>query len=302
MEEMTRRMPAHARLVLTGLALTGALTGTAGTASAQYYDYRDSYGYADSYEYEAPRYYYRNYVPQQPAQVAPRSAARIAARSGLVQIDRTLRTEASYIIDGRTAQGRRTRLILDRYSGAVIDSILLPEARPEAPRTAPRIARADPREVERRAPRPVPQPPERPAELKPPMEANAPATQPAPAPVTAPPPAPAPARPAPAPSTAHAPATAAPTAPATAAPPAASPAAPAAPAVEVVKPRPVNPEDVRGTDPANDRLPPLAAAQKPAGAAPGTAAPAASEPISFPPFKVDDVAPKPEAAAPAAAD
>lgn len=282
---MTRRMPAHLRRLLTGAALVGALAATAGTASAQYYGYADAYGYADDYEYEAPRYdRYREYVPQQPAQVAPRTAARIAAQSGLVQIDRTLRTEASYIIDGRTAQGGRNRLIIDRYSGAVVDSIVLAAPRRETPRTAPRVARVDPREVERKevdrkTARPVPQPPERPAELKPPLEASAPATQ-LPPPVT------------PAPADAPAPATAS-------APPASQPAAPA-PAVEPTKPRPVNPEDVRGIDQANDRLPPLAAAQKPAVPAPASPPASASEPLTFPPFKVDDVAPKPDAASPAA--
>jgi hypothetical protein len=60
----------------------------------------------------------------------------------------------------------------------------------------------------------------------------------------------------------------------------------------VVKPRPVNPEDVRGIDPSNDRQPPLAAAQKPATDAPASA----EEPITFPPFKVDDVDPSKSAA------
>lgn len=277
---MTLRPKARLRLLMTGLAVAGTVSG----ASAQYYG-----GYYDEdYEPYAPRYYER-YAPVPPAPIPPRTVSRAALRDyGLAQIDRTVRTASSYIIDGRTTQGRRTRLIIDRYSGELVDRIALPELQ----RDAPRIARTDPRELQHPGPKPIPKPPERPESLKPPAQASAPATLPAPAP------APAPALPNPVPpAPATAPAQAAP--PATANLPASEPtapeSAPSAPSGEQTKPRLVNPSDVRGIDAGNDRQPPLAAASRPAA----PAAPAAA-PIEFPPFKVDDVdATKPATASPA---
>lgn len=307
---MAFRSTAHARLALTGLAMAGAVAGSSGTAFAQYYEY--DYGY----EAYAPRYYER-YAPVPPAQIPPRAIGRVAARDyGLSQIDRTVRTESSYIIDGRSAQGRRTRLIIDRYTGDLVDRIALPETR----REAPRVARIDPRADERPAPRLDPRPPERPASLKPPAEASAPATQPLPSPATLPraaepvgptePPAaatanapatdahaspaspprvePAPATQAQPPATANAPATVAPAAPA--APPAPTPGT-ADPATGASKPQLVNPSDVRGTS-GPEREPPLARAEQPAPA---------GEAIKLPPVQIDDASPaKPGAETPIA--
>jgi hypothetical protein len=269
---MALRSTAHSRLVLMGLAVAGVVAGSAGTASAQYY-----YGryYEDEYEAYAPRYYER-YAPPAPIQVQPRTVARLAVRNyGLAQVDRTVRTQSSYIIDGLTAEGRPTRLIIDRYSGDLVDRIALPGAR----REAPHVARIDPRDEERPAPRIVRRPPERPSSLKPPTEASAPATQPLPSPA-APPHAAEPVKPAEPqpPATANAPATIAPASPA--APPTPTPGA-ADPATGAAKPQLVNPSDVRGTSDA-EREPPLARADQPAPA---------RELGALPPVQLDDATP-----------
>jgi len=268
---MALRSTAHSRLILTGLAVAGAIAGSAGAASAQYY----APYYDDSYESYAPRYYER-YAPLPPAQIPPRSIGRVAVVDyGLVQVDKTVRTQSSYIIDGRTARGRRTRLIIDRYSGELVDRIALPEER----RAAPRVARIDPRDDERPAPRIVPRPPERPSSLKPPAEASAPATRPLPSPAT-PPRAAEPVKPVepPAPATASAPATIAPASPA--APPAPTPGV-ADPATGATKPQLVNPSDVRGAS-EPEREPPLARADQPE---------IKVAPIELPPVQLDDATP-----------
>jgi hypothetical protein len=164
---MTTRPTAPLRLVLTSLAAAGALATTAGAAVAQQY-----YVYEEDYYPRAYRYYER-YAPRAPAPVAPHALGRAAAREfGLSQIDRTVRSGSTYVIDGQAANGRRTRLIFDVYSGELIDSIRLPDAR----RETPRVARVDPSDEERPAPRIVPHPPERPASLRPPARASAPPT------------------------------------------------------------------------------------------------------------------------------
>lgn len=305
---MAFRSSAPKRAVLMGLAVAGALAGNAGAASAQAYLYEEDapyleqrFGYGYGYRYAAPR---------PPAQIPPRAAIRLAARDfGLAQVDRTVRTASAYVIDGRTRSGARVRLILDPYSGDLIDEIVL-----QGPaRSAPRVARVDPRDEARPPqPRPVPRPPERPASLKPPGQASAPATVIPPAPA-APPrsePAPAPAIEKP-PVSASAPATETP--PSLAAPPPPEPAAPAekppvdasAPATQPLpapatpaaptpgpsdpatgadKPRLVNPSDVRGTEPA-ERQPPLARSEQP------------GIPTQLPPVQTPDATPttpKPE--------
>lgn len=261
------------RTALMGLAVAGALAGTAGAASAQYYVYDDA-----PYLEQRFGYGYRYAVPRPPAPIPPRAASRIAARDfGLVQIDRTVTTGSAYVVDGRTRSGARVRLILDPYSGQLLDEIVLQGPR----RNAPRVARTDPREEVR--PRPAPrsqQPPERPAVLKPPGQATAPATVIPPAPATPPraEPTPAPDKPpaaASAPATEIPPAPAAPpraeptpapdkppaeaSAPATETPPAPTAPAPGpgAPATAAPTPRLVNPSDVRGTEP-GEAKPPLA--------------------------------------------
>lgn len=269
---MALRSSARSRLVLTGLAMAGALAGSAGTASAQYYGQYDDY----PYETYAPRYY-DGYAPLPPARIPPRSVGRVAVREyGLAQVDRTVRTESSYIIDGRTAQGRRTRLIIDRFSGDLVDRIALPEPR----REAPRVARIDPRDDERPARRLVPRPPERPSALKLPAEATAPATQPVPSPAM-PPRAAEPVRPAAPvepPATASAPATVVPASPAT--PPVPTPGS-ADPATGAAKPQLVNPSDVRDTN-GPERKPPLARAEQPE---------IKIAPVELPPVQLDDATP-----------
>lgn len=273
---MRFRSTAPRRKVLTGLAVAGALAGSAGAASAQYYGYVDE----DAY----PRGYYERYAPRPPAQIPPRAVGRLAARSyGLVQVDRMVQTRSSYVIDGETASGRRTRLIVDAYSGDVLDSIPLPRA------AAPRIARVDPRDDDRPAPRLVPRPPERPPSLKPPGQASAPATiqQPAPAMPRAPEPKPPAEKP---PASASAPPTTAPPSPAT---PSSPTRGTVDPETGAAKPQLVNPSDVRGTG-EPERTPPLAKAPEPAI---GTEAQAGGEPtiriapVELPPVQIEDATP-----------
>lgn len=280
---MAVRSTAPARQALMGLAVAGALAGTAGPAAAQYYLYDDDvvvyrYGYRDD-GYRDFGYRYRP-VPRAPVALAARSISRIALRDfGFVQVERTQRSGESYIVDGQTANGRRTRLILDAYSGDLIERVVLPPARRALP--APDVARADPREIEQPArPRLVPRPPERPAVLKPPAQASAPATVIPPVPA-APQPAPEvgqPAEPAP-PVSASAPA-------ATQPPPAMATPAPEASPHEPA-PKLVNPEDVRGIE-GTDRLPPLAKALSGGGSA---------DPAAMPPVQAENPAsavPKPD--------
>lgn len=269
---MAFRSPAPKRATLMGLAVAGALTGTAGSAAAQYYLYEDDAPYI------AQRFGYRYAVPRPPAPIPPRAAGRIAARDfGLTQVDRTVRTASAYIVDGRTRSGARVRLILDPYSGELLDEIVLQSP----PRAAPRVARIDPRE-EARPPQPrlTPRPPERPPALKPPGQATAPATVIPPSPAAPPRTDPAPAVEKP-PAAASAPATESPPAPATSAAPTPGPSDPA---TSVEKPRLVNPSDVRGTE-TTEREPPLARSEQP------------GIPAQLPPVQTQDAtpaAPKPE--------
>jgi hypothetical protein len=210
---------------LAGLAIAATTLAAAGPALAQIDDYGGGYayygrGYERDYGYER-RY---DYAPLPPAPIPQRAIGRVAAREfGLVRVDRTIATRSSYVVDGTGRDGARVRLILDRYSGELIDRIVL-----GAPM---RSARLDP-QIERPAPRLIPRPPPRPAELKPPAEASAPATV-------------------------------APPSPAAPAAPVAVPAKPlAVPAVaprEIGKPTLVNPQDVRNAD-APELAPPLARA------------------------------------------
>lgn len=309
---MADRSTAPGRIALMGLVVAGAMAGMAGAASAQYYYYDDgydpypAYGYGYRYDYGyAPRPPVA--VPRAPAAVSAYSVNGIAARRyGLVRIERSIRRNDTYIVDGVTAGGQRQRLILDAYAGDLIRRIPL-RGQP----AAPSVARADPREEHAPArQRLVPQPPERPAELKGPAEASAPATTVMPSPAA--PPAPEAVQPAETPpAEASAPATTSPPSPA--APPAPEPAKPAetapaeasAPATAVPpqpakpaepspgttdpetgadKPKLVNPSDVRNTE-GTDRKPPLS-----------TAAPAPEAP-AIPPVQQNDPTPstpKPE--------
>lgn len=284
---MAKRSTASRRIGLMGLAVAGALAGSAGGAAAQYY-YYDEYDpvpvvpYPPAYGYG---YGYR-YAPRIAEPVTQRDIRRIAAETyGFVRIDRLYRNDDTYVVDGMRANGQRQRLILDAFAGNLIRRVPL---RGSQAGQGPDIARIDPQQ-EREPPHPrlVPRPPQRPAELKPPAEASAPATvvPPAPAMPAAPeqapsaPPAPQPPAEASAPSTATPPSPAAPPAPEKAPapapqppveasapatqggpPPAAAPAAPSPgtvdPASGSEKPRLVNPQDVRGTDEA-ERQPPL---------------------------------------------
>lgn len=277
---MADRSTAPGRIALMGLVVAGAMAGMAGAASAQYYYYDGydpypAYGYGYRYDYGyAPRP--PAVVPRAPAAISPYSVSGIAARRyGLVRIERSIRRDDTYIVDGVAPNGQRQRLVLDAYAGELIRRI------PLRGQAAPSVARADPRE-EHAAPRQrlVPQPPERPAEFKGPAEASAPATSVPPSPAA--PPAPEPVKPAEtAPAEASAPATTVPPQPARPAEP--SPGA-TNPETGADKPKLVNPSDVRNTE-GTERKPPLS-----------TAAPAA-EASSIPPVQSIDPtpsAPKPE--------
>jgi hypothetical protein len=300
---MAFRSTASKRTVLMGMAVAGALAGSAGAASAQYYVYEDDAPYLE----QRFGYGYRYVAPRPPVPIAPRALSRIAARDfGLARVDRTLATGSAYVIDGRTRAGARVRLIVDPYSGQLLDRIVLQAPAP----SAPRVARTQPREeIRPRQPRPATQPPQRPAALKPPAQATAPATVIPPSPSTPPRTEPAPVLEKP-PAAATAPATQVPPSP-TAPPrpepeaaPAKPPAEASAPATEPLpppavpalptpgpdepattgeKPRLVNPSDVRGVEPGEPK-PPLARSE------PGI-------PAQLPPVQPQDTtssAPKPE--------
>ena len=250
---MADRSTAPGRIALMGLVVAGAMAGMAGAASAQYYYYGYDpypayrYGYRYDYGY-APRP--PAVVPRAPAPVSPYAVNRIAARDyGLVRIERSIRRDDTYVVDGVTARGQRMRLVLDAYAGELIRRV--PLRGQVVP--APDVIRADPRE-EHAVPRQrlTPQPPERPAELKPPAEASAPATTSVPSPAA--PPVQEPVKPVEQPpAEASAPATTAPPQPAKPQEPSHGPTNPETGAD---KPRLVNPSDVRGTD-AAERKPPL---------------------------------------------
>lgn len=304
---MASNSTVRSRSVLMGLAMAGALVGSAGGAAAQYYDYEYDYAPRYGYSYGYGQGYGRRYYA--PVPLSQREIARIALRDyGLAQVERTVRTDETFVVEGAMANGRRTRLVLDLYSGDLIRRVNLQPPGPGTP-VMPRAARLDPAEPRAAQPRLLPLPPERPPSLRGPAQANAPARTIPPSPV-APPQAPAPEQaPAP-PAEANAPATAVPpspaapprveepaapaekppveaNAPATGAP--ASPAIPVAPTPGPVnpasgeeKPRLVNPNDVRGTG-EPEREPPLAKAEPSFGSAPAAGA--------LPPVQVPDPAP-----------
>lgn len=264
---MAKPSTASRRIGLMGLAVAGALAGSAGGAAAQYYyDYYDevpvapyppAYGYGYRYTYG-----YRD-APRIAEPVTQRDIRRMAAeRYGFVRIDRLYRTEESFVVDGMRANGQRQRLVLDAFAGNLIRRIPLHNGQPGP---EPDLARIDPQQ-EREAPRPrlVPKPPQRPADLKPPGQASAPATAVPPAPAAPPAPDKAPDKaPEPQPPVeASAPATQAP--PAAAAPAAPSPG-PVNPDSGAEKPKLVNPQDVRGAGEA-ERKPPLSSPAPPASA------------------------------------
>lgn len=181
---MAKRSTASRRIGLMGLAVAGALAGSAGGAAAQYYYYDEydpvpvvpyppAYGYGYGYGYR--------YAPRIAEPVTQRDIRRIAAETyGFVRIDRLYRNDDTYVVDGMRANGQRQRLILDAFAGNLIRRVPL---RGSQAGQGPDIARIDPQQ-EREPPHPrlVPRPPQRPAELKPPAEASAPATVVPPAP------------------------------------------------------------------------------------------------------------------------
>lgn len=284
---MAQRSTASRRIGLMGLAVAGALAGSAGGAAAQYYYYEAPALYPPAPVYGYSYGYGSRYAPGIAEPVTTYDIRRIAAEDyGFVRIDRLYRSDDSYIVDGMRSNGQRQRLILDAFAGNLIRRVPLRSGQAGPP---PAIARIDPRN-EREAPRPhlVPKPPERPAELRPPAEANAPATVIPPAPAAPAAPEQAPIQPAPQPpAEASAPATQA------APPPAAAPAPPTPgpinPESGTDKPRLVNPQDVRGTDEA-ERKPPLSAP-----------APAAEAAVPLAPAQSQDTAPaQPKPATPIA--
>ncbi|MDX3808427.1 hypothetical protein ACXIUS_04305 [Bosea thiooxidans] len=259
---MAKRSTASRRIGLMGLAVAGALAGSAGGAAAQYYYYDEGpvvpyppvYGYGYGYRY----------APRIAEPVTQYDIRRIAAETyGFVRIDRLYRTDDTYVVDGMRANGQRQRLILDAFAGNLIRRVPL---RSSQAGQGPDIARIDPQQ-EREPPHPrlAPRPPQRPAELRPPASASAPATVVPPSPAASPAPEQAPtSSPAPQPPVeASAPAVQ------PAPPPAAAPAAPSPgpinPETGADKPKLVNPQDVRGTD-ETERKPPLSTPTPPASA------------------------------------
>ncbi|MBD3848893.1 hypothetical protein IED13_24610, partial [Bosea sp. SSUT16] len=193
---MAQRSTASRHIGLMGLAVAGALAGSAGGAAAQFYYYEEPAPYPPAYVY-GYGYGYRS-APRIAEPVTAYDIRRIAAENyGFVRIDRLYRSEDAYVVDGMRANGQRQRLILDAFAGNLIRRVPLRNGQADL---GPNIARVDPRE-EREPPRPrlVPKPPQRPAELRPPAEASAPATIVPPAPAAPPAPEQAPTPPAPQP-------------------------------------------------------------------------------------------------------
>ncbi|MBA4224898.1 MAG: hypothetical protein C0458_29615 [Methylobacterium sp.] len=223
--------PRALRRRLAGFAVLAAMAGASSPALAQLDDYGGRYaryGYSYGYDYDddyGPRY---DYAPRRVAPIPPRAVGRISAQElGLREVQRTVHRGSVLVVDGLATNGSRQRLVIDRFSGELLDRIVL--------QPPPRVVRLDPREEERPAPKKLtPRPPERPAALKPaqpPAEASAPATAAPPSPA-APKPDAIPAKPAAVPSVAP---------------------------KDIGKPKLVNPQDVRGAE-EPDRLPPLARA------------------------------------------
>lgn len=273
---MAFRSMAPARSVLLGLTIAGTMAGASGPAAAQYYLDDEPDGYDEPYGY-APGYGYRQrYVPARPIpRVTERDINRVATRDfGLTQVERLIRTGASYVVDGRDLSGAKRRLIFDARNGQLLDQVVLQPARP-APS---QLARVAPREPQRAtAPALIPHPPERPPELKGPPQASAPATIIPPSPAAPPAPDALPAQPKDEPATASAPATQVPETPVVPKPPAeAKPAEPP----QLVEPKPAEPRE--------DPKPPVAEAPqapavetRPEGATPEPVKPAEPE---LPPF------------------
>lgn len=143
-------------------------------ASAQIDDYG---GYRPpAYRYDDDGRY--DYAPLPPAGIPPRAIGNQARETfGLARIDRMIRTDSSYVVDGMTDAGTRMRLIFDRFSGRMIDRIVLDRPSREPEGRSGRIARTDPRERPAAPLRTPPHPPARPPDLKaPPSQASAPAT------------------------------------------------------------------------------------------------------------------------------
>lgn len=180
-------IPTPARPFALGL-LAAACIVSAQPAAAQMDDYG---GYLPpAYRYDDRGRY--GYAPLPPAGIPPRAIGDHARENfGLARIDRMIRTDSSYVVDGRTGAGTRTRLIFDRFSGRMVDRIVLDRPARTPDGGPARIARTEPRDRPASAPRVLPQPPARPPELKArPSEATAPATT-----ITAPLPAAEPAQP-----------------------------------------------------------------------------------------------------------
>lgn len=210
---------------LAGFAVAAAAMGSAGPALAQLDDYGGGYAYY-SRGYDGDYGYGRrhDYAPLPAAPIPQRAIGRIAVREfGLTRVERTIATRSSYVVDGTGRDGARVRLILDRYSGELLDRIVL-----GAPARSARLDPQDERPVQKRV---LPRPPARPADLKPPAQASAPATVAPPSPA-APAPATVPEKPA---------------------------AVPAVAPKDIGKPKLVNPQDVRDAD-GPELAPPLARA------------------------------------------
>lgn len=179
-ESDRRTAPGRPALALTrarpfalGLLAAACIAGTQ-PASAQIDDYG---GYLPpAYRYDDHGRY--GYAPLPPAGIPPRAIGQSARENfGLARIDRMIRTDSAYVVDGTTDAGARTRLIFDRFSGRMIDRIVLDRPVRESDGRPARIARTDPRERPASPTRALPQPPARPPELKaPPSQAIAPAT------------------------------------------------------------------------------------------------------------------------------
>ncbi len=97
---MAKPSTASRRIGLMGLAVAGALAGSAGSAAAQYYYYDDYYDAVPVVLYPPAYGYGYRYAPRIAEPVTTYDIRRIATdRYGFVRIDRLYRTGDTYVVD-----------------------------------------------------------------------------------------------------------------------------------------------------------------------------------------------------------
>lgn len=106
--------------VRLSLALAAGLAAAASPASAQVFFRPFAHGF--SYEYEAPRPSFPPPAPliEEEEALSPREVARAARAQGFEPVGRPMRNGEVYVIEAQDGRGRRARLIVDAYDGAIL--------------------------------------------------------------------------------------------------------------------------------------------------------------------------------------